>query len=322
MTQCTDSTSVADPEISVIIPIGKRTSSPGALYYGYRSALESLGASFEIIYVLDGPNAEVDSVLRSLLADGEQFSIISLSKHFGESTAIMAGVEHSRGQIILTLPSYHQIDEGEIRRIVAEMVSYDMVVARRWPRHGNLFDRLRRSSFHAILSAATGMRFRDLGCGVRCFDRRVLEEIQLYGEQHRYLALLADRQGFRVLELDVRQSPMDRLNRGYGIREYLRSILDLSTVFFLTRFTKRPLRFFGTSGALISTVGALIVCWLVFERLAYGSPLAERPALILSSLMVVLGFQLFALGLLGELIIFTHSRDLRDYQIERIVRYG
>lgn len=314
--------SATEPEVSVIIPVGSRTSPLSELYREYRAALDRLDVSFEIIVVLDGPNPDIEVELRDLLAKGEQLSVISLSKSFGESTAIMAGMKHSDGRLILTLPAYHQIDAGEICKVINSIDSHDMVVGRRWPRYGNAFDRLRRSSFHALLAAITGLTFRDLGCGVRCFDRRVLEEIPLYGEQHRYLAVLADRQGFRVRELDVQQSPRDRYDRGYKLREYVRSVLDLATVFFLTRFTKRPLRFFGTSGALVSSIGAVIVLWLVFERLAYGSPLAERPALILSSLMVVLGLQLFALGLLGELIIFTHSRELRDFQIERIIKFG
>ena len=165
------------------------------------------------------------------------------------------------------------------------------------------------------------LKFHDLGCGARAFDRRVLEEIQLYGDQHRFLAVLADRQGFRVREVDVQQSPKDRYTGVYEPREYTRSLLDIFTVFFLVRFTKKPLRFFGMVGVTTFVVGALLVAWLVIERLFFGQPLAERPALLLSSLLVVLGLQLFALGLLGELIIFTHARAIKDYQVERVIQF-
>lgn len=307
-------------DISVIIPVGERTANPKTLYHGYRNALSGLGLEFELIFVVDGANTVFDTGLRQLLDAGEVFSIVGLARPFGESVAIMAGLEYSSAPLILTLPAYHQIEADDIKKLINGMALFDMTVGRRWPRHGSLFDTIRRKTFHALLAAVTGLRFRDLGCGARCFDRKVLDEIQLYGEQHRYLALLADRRGFQVGEIDLRQSAEDRNRDSYTPRDYIRSILDLFTVFFLTRFTKRPLRFFGTAGAVTASAGGLVVCWLVFERLVYGLPLAERPALILSSLLVVLGLQTFALGLLGELIIFTHAKEMRDFQIQRIVR--
>ena len=118
-------------------------------------------------------------------------------------------------------------------------------------------ERLRRSLFHGLLRSVTQLDFHDLGCGARAFDRRVLTEIQLYGDQHRFLAVLADRQGFRVREVDVRQSPKDKFEGIYQPREYTRSLLDIFTVFFLVRFTKRPLRFFGMVGVSTFLVGAL-----------------------------------------------------------------
>ena len=130
---------------------------------------------------------------------------------------------------------------------------------------------------------------------------------------------MADRLGFRVREIDVRQSPRDRHRGFYGPRVYARSLLDIFTVFFLTRFTKKPLRFFGMLGVVIFGFGSLVVLWLVVERLAFSMSLADRPALLLGSLLVVLGVQLFALGLIGELIIFTHASQLKEYQVEEVV---
>jgi hypothetical protein len=165
------------------------------------------------------------------------------------------------------------------------------------------------------------MRLHDLGCGARAMKRRVLEELSLYGDQHRLLAVLADRQGFRVTEVELRQSERDRFEGIYRPREYAHLVLDVFTVFFLVRFTKKPLRFFGMIGATMFGLGVFVVLYLVFTRLAFGESLADRPALLLSSLLVVLGLQLFALGLLAELIIFTHARHLKDYQAAEIIQY-
>jgi len=180
---------------------------------------------------------------------------------------------------------------------------------------------LRRAVFHGLLAAVTKLQFQDLGCGARAFDRRVLEEIQLYGDQDRFLAVLADRQGFRVREVEVKQSPRDRFAGSYEPRVYARALLDIFTVFFLVRFTKKPLRFFGMVGAVTFAIGALAVTILVIDRLVFDHGLTERPALLLASLLVVLGMQLFALGLLGEMMIFTHARTIKDYQIERVIQF-
>ena len=133
--------------------------------------------------------------------------------------------------------------------------------------------------------------------------------------------MLAGRQGFRIVEVDVAQSPLDRYDGGYPAREYAHRVLDIFTVFFLVRFTKKPLRFFGMVGASTFVIGALLVAYLAIDRLVFHHALADRPALLLSSLLVVLGMQLLALGLLGELIIFTHARDIKDYQVDEVIRY-
>jgi glycosyltransferase involved in cell wall biosynthesis len=245
--------------------------------------------------------------------------ILQLARSFGEATAIVAGFEVSRGELILTLPAYFQVDPAEIGRLIEYKADYHMLVAHRWPRSGGRFERVRRFLFHGMLKLVTGQSFRDLGCGVRLFDRAVLEEVSIYGDQHRFLPLLAQRNGFRVLEREMKQSTRDQFRGRYALREYVRRSLDILTVFFLIRFTKKPLRFFGMIGTALFGIGALGLIVVVVERLFFNQALADRPALLLSALLLVLGVQIGALGLLGELIIFTHARSLKEYRVERIV---
>jgi glycosyltransferase involved in cell wall biosynthesis len=310
-----------ESRISAIVPVGSRHANALELYAEYTAALNALGQPYELIFVIDGKRESFQSGLEQLVQSGEQFTVITLTKTFGEATALMAGFEHATGDVIITLPAYHQVDATELPKVVRGLESCDMAIARRWPRAGGPIERLRRSAFHGLLGWVTRLKYHDLGCGVRAFDRRVLEEIQLYGDQHRFLAVLADRQGFRVREIDVRQSPKDRFEGIYSPREYTRSFLDIVTVFFLVRFTKKPLRFFGMIGVTTFAIGALLVMWLLIDRLFLDQALAGRPALLLASLLVVLGLQLFALGLLGELIIFTHARAIKDYQVERVIQF-
>ena len=310
-------------ELSVIVPVGRRHADAAELYAEYTRSLDASGHPYELIFVLDGPQDDFAAALRTAVPDtARPVTVVSLTRDFGEATAVMAGFEHARGGVIVTLPAYHQIVAEDISRLLAALEDCDLATARRWPRVGGVFERIRRNIFHGLLGRVTGLRFRDLGCGARAFDRKVLEEIQLYGDQHRFIAVLADRQGFHVREVDVRQSPKDRFDGYYEPRAYARGFLDIFTVFFLVRFTKKPLRFFGMVGVTMFLIGAALLAWLVLERLVFGQPLTERPALLLSSLIVVLGLQLFALGLLGELIIFTHARSIKDYQVERVVQYA
>ncbi|HUA23872.1 MAG TPA: glycosyltransferase [Steroidobacteraceae bacterium] len=314
----------ATVEISAIIPVGKRHATDLlALYAEYESALDALGVTYEVIVVLDGPRPELAADVQRLLGSGARASIavIGLTRRFGEATALVAGFQRARGRTIVTLPAYHQIRGGEIGKLVRALGVVDLAIGRRWPRVGGRFEALRRNLFHRMLASVTGQRLHDLGCGARAMKRRVLEEITLYGDQHRFLPVLASRNGFKIMEIEVQQSPLDRYEGGYELREYVRRALDICTVFFLVRFTKKPLRFFGMVGVSTFLVGAVLVAGLAIDRLAFGHPLADRPALLLSSLLVVLGMQLFALGLLGELVIFTHAREIKDYQIEEVVRY-
>jgi glycosyltransferase involved in cell wall biosynthesis len=308
-------------QLSVIIPVGIRHSDIAMLYTEYSDSIAAAGVRAEFIFVLDGPYPEVSSALEKLITAGHRITMVSLTRLFGEATALMAGFEHATGEWVATLPAYHQIVASEIAKLLAALETADMALAVREPRTETWLEGVRRKAFHRLVRSVTGMQFRDLGCGARVMRRRVLEEISLYGDQHRFLPILADRQGFRVVEVEVKQSPEDRFDGVYQAREYIHRVLDIVTVFFLVRFTKKPLRFFGMVGVSTFSVGALLTLWLVVDRMFLGHALSDRPALLLSSLLVVLGLQLFALGLLGELIIFTHARAIKDYQVEAVIQY-
>jgi glycosyltransferase involved in cell wall biosynthesis len=308
-------------QLSVIVPVGIRHSEIASLYSEYHDAVAQTGLRSEFIFVLDGRFPDVEEKLKACAGGTVSTTIVNLTRTFGEATALMAGFEHASGELILTLPAYHQIVASEIAKLVAALNSTDVAIGVREPRAEAWHERIRRTAFHRIVGSVTGMRLRDLGCGARAMRRQVLEELSLYGDQHRFLPVLAYRQGFRVTEVEVAQSKQDRFDGVYQAREYIHRILDIVTVFFLVRFTKKPLRFFGMVGVSIFSVGTLLTLWLVVERMFFGHALSDRPALLLTSLMIVLGLQLFALGLLGELIIFTHARAIKDYQVEKVIQF-
>jgi glycosyltransferase involved in cell wall biosynthesis len=307
--------------VSVIIPVGDRQTPIAELFAEYKAGLQSLRTPYEIIFVIDGPQPAYESALLRLAAAGEPLTIVTLTRRFGEATALMIGFEHACGAIIVSLPAYLQVAGSEIGKLMTALDTADIAVGYREPRAGGWFQSLRRNAFHGLLRFVTRLQFRDLGCNARAFKRKILDEIHLYGDQDRFLPVLAERQGFRVAEVPLRQAT-DRLRpEAYKPRSYLRGFLDIFTVFFLVRFTKRPLRFFGMVGLVTLSVGVLELVYLIFERVYFHSPLADRPALLLAALFIVLGVQIFALGLLGELIIFTHAGGSKDYQVDRVIQY-
>lgn len=309
----------ASVDIAVIVPVSERYDNVREVYDAYKKALQSTGYNFEFTYVLDGPFPDVLDELEKLQGQGEPLRVVKLARWFGEATALTAGFEYSRGDVLLTLPAYYQIEPSEVSKLLKEAHDQDMVIGRRFPRTDSRLNRLQTHLFNWALNAITGSSFRDLGCGARAFKRQITEEIPLYGDQHRFLPVLASRQGYRIKEVDVAQSAKDKFTRLYRPGVYPRRLLDMLTVFFLVKFTKKPLRFFGLIGIATFSVGALIVLYLIADRLFFGSALADRPALLLSSLLVVLGVQIFALGLVGEIIIFTHARDIKEYTIDRTI---
>ncbi|HNP35097.1 MAG TPA: glycosyltransferase [Woeseiaceae bacterium] len=305
-------------ELSVIVPVVSRVDDLEALFAGYDSALASLGLRYEVLFVVDGGNDDAYEQLLGMKNKGAEFTILRMAKYFGESTVLSAGFDRAKGELVLTLPAYFQIEPGSIKTMFDAIPHNDLVIGHRWPRAGGAFERIRRRTFHFLLRSLSGEEYRDLGCAVRLFRHALIDEINLYGDQHRFFPVLASRQGFRVAEVDVQQSPRDEFRGKYRLREYLHRLLDIVTIFFLVRFTKKPLRFFGMVGSVVFAVGGLVVLTLVIQRLFFDVGLADRPALLLGSLFLVLGVQIFALGLVGELIIFTHAGSMKEYTIAEI----
>lgn len=307
-------------DISAIVPVTQRTQDIEELASEYIAALEATGKSFEVLFIIDGDKPGVFDSLKQVAAKAKNVRLIKFAKEFGEATAVSAGFRLSKGQIIVTLPAYYQIEPTSVATLVEALEECDMSIARRSPRHSkSAFEVKRRRLFHWLIKASSGESYSDLGCAARAFKREILEEIPLYGEQHSFLPILAAKQGFRVKEVQVPQSPKDWFEGRYRAKSYLHRILDIFSVVFLVRFTKKPIRFFGMIGSITFLFGALVVFTVIVQRVLFSVPLANRPVLLVGSLLTVLGLQIFALGLIGELIIFTHAREIKEYTIEEIV---
>lgn len=309
-----------DVSVSAIVPVTQRTEDLTHLAKDYVAVLDSLEQDFEILFIVDGDKRRIFESLQELAATDERIRIVKFAKSFGDATAIAAGFHYSTGQVVLTLPAHYQVAPESIRTLIESLDTCDMAVAsRQISEQKSAFAIYRRKLFHWLIRISSGESFSDLGCAARAFKREVLEEIPIYGEQHIFLPLLASKQGFRVSEVQAAEPAHDSSEDRSGAKLYLQRVLDIFTVVFLVRFTKRPIRFFGMIGSVTFIFGGLVLFYVIMQRLLFGIALADRPALLVSSLLTVLGLQIFALGLLGELIIFTHARDMKEYTIEEII---
>ena len=307
--------------LSVIIPISERYDDFRKLYLRYTEVLAASNYSYELIFVLDGVNLAVLEILKELKCEFPQLKVITTNRRVGEATALAIGFEHAQGSTILTLAPYLQVEPAEISRVLQEFREggYDLVMSRREPRIDSVFYRLQSWIFHRLTRMLTKLRYHDIGCRLRVMRRKVMEEVRLYGDLHRFLPFLAHQRGFRVVEVPVRQSEADRKQKVAHLGICLKRLLDLLTLFFLFKFTKRPLRFFGLLGSGLFGAGGLIATVTVLLQLLGHETLAGRPFLILGVLLMVMGVQLFSIGLLGEIIVFTHARNSKDYTVSRIL---
>ena len=307
--------------LSVIIPITERYDDLRKLYLQYVEALAASNYSYELIFVLDGVNLAALEILKELKSEFPQVEVITTNRRVGEATALAIGFERALGSTILTLAPFLQTEPTEISRVLQEFRDgeYDLVISRREPRIDSVLNRLQSWVFHRLTRILTKLRYHDIGCRLHVMRREVVEEVRLYGDLHQFLPFLAYQRGFRVAEVPVRQSETDKKRRAGHPGIWLKRLLDLFTLFFLFKFTKRPLRFFGLIGSGLIGAGGLIAVVTVALQLVGHEIIAGRPFLILGMLLMVLGVQLFSIGLLGEIIVFTHARKSKDYTVSRIL---
>lgn len=304
--------------LSVVVPVAERYDDLEDLHRDYLQQLRGRAERVEFVFVVDGYFPAALKSLHRLAEREANVKFVPLPRRFGESTALTVGFENSSGSVLLILPPYRQVETRDLGRLVDALDGADMVMGRRWPRTDSGLRRAQNSVFNGLVRRLTGMKLRDIGCAARAVRRRVVEEIRLYGDLHLFFPLLVTREGFRVVEVDLAQSNSSGPTF-YVPGFYLRRLLDVLTIFFLLKFTKKPLRFFGLVGTGFLGLGGFALLYIIVQRYGFGIPMADRPALLLSTLLLVLGVQIIALGLVGELIIFTHAGSLKEYKIDRIV---
>ncbi len=315
---------VAAPELSVVIPIYDEADSIVPLHERLTHELRAVGRSYEIVYVDDGSRDESPARLRSLAEGDAHVVVVQFRRNFGQTAALQAGIDHSRGAILVFMDGDLQNDPKDIARLLAKLEEgHDVVSGWRKDRHDALITR-KVPSWVAnwLISAVTGVRLRDYGCTLKAYRRETLTDVQLFGEMHRFIPAYASWNGASIVEIPVEHHARRYGRSKYGLWRTFRVMLDLLTVKLLGSYATKPLYFFGTFGFALWSLAFVCGMIVLVEKLVPPHPEAHNnPLLLLAVFLASLGVQFIMLGLLAELIMRTHheSRGRPAYKVRQVL---
>ncbi|MEM7052358.1 MAG: glycosyltransferase family 2 protein [Acidobacteriota bacterium] len=304
-------------DVSVLVPVLDEVESVAELARRVKAELESLGKSFEVIFVDDGSRDGTPDRVREIHRRDRRIKLVRLRRNFGKAAAISAGFDHSRGRVLITMDGDLQDDPAEIPRFLAELEEHDLDLVSGWKkkRHDPAGKRYPSKLFNWVTGRLSGVPLHDLNCGFKAYRREVLEQVAIYGELHRFIPVLASRRGFAIGEIEVTHHPRRFGRSKYGWDRLYKGLLDLITVLFITKYTRRPLHLFGLIGLTLLSLGFGINLYLAILWMG-GATLSNRPLLLLGVLLMVLGIQVLTTGLIGEMITFKNFRRRDSYSVK------
>jgi hypothetical protein len=308
---------VADeiPQVAVVFLASADAEPFSTLYREFLPAMKALGVSVECVFVGE-PWVDRGGDLQAIADPAVPIRVFISSQSVGATGLLRMALGECRSPRLVVLTADRRVEASVLPELVRTLDSADVVMARRVGRRDSWVNRLQERVFHYLIARLTSCRFDDLGSGVRAIRREVFDRIPLYGESYRFFPVLAQRDGYRVREIDAAAHTGDKRAKLHAPTVYLRRILDIFGLYFLVRFTEKPLRFFGLVGSMLAIAGAALMALLFIQRIG-GQGIADRPLLLVGVLLLVLGVQVTALGLVGEIIVHTHASRTRRYRLAR-----
>jgi dolichol-phosphate mannosyltransferase len=312
--------------LSVVIPVLNECEALPDLLDEIERACKPLQTSWEVIVVDDGSIDGTTDLIEELAAGRPEIRGIRFRRNFGKSAALAAGIEHSAGQRIITIDGDGQDDPADIPALLAELDhGADLVSGWKRQRRDSLSRRFASRVFNSVTSWLTGVSMHDMNCGFKAYRGECARSLDIYGELHRYVPVLAAQQGWRVTEIPVNHRPRRHGKSRFGTERYLRGALDLLTVVFIGRYQYRPLHLFGGVGFVVTAVGILISIYLTILKIS-GEAIGQRPLLFLGVLLIVVGVQLLTFGLLAQMTVLARqdhqAAHLASARIERTVGFA
>ena len=307
--------------ISIIIPVFNEGESIGYLLDEVLNVMQNNKLNCELIVVNDGSNDNTSTVLDELTIKIKELSVISLRKNYGQTAAMAAGFDNSKGEIVITLDGDLQNDPNDIPKLISHInEGYDLICGWRYERKDKLISRRIPSKIaNKLIANVTGLKLHDYGCSLKAFKKEIVDDIKLYGELHRFLPVLANIEGAKIKEIKVNHRSRKYGSSKYGIDRTFRVLMDLLTVWFMTKFLTRPMYGFGFFGIVSILISFGMTSYLFIIKLL-GNDIGNRPMLMFALILGIAGVQLFSFGLLGELLIRTYheSQNRPIYRVRKI----
>lgn len=307
-------------DISVVVPLYNEEQSLVELSIELKKVLQRMNKSYEIIFVDDGSKDHSYKILKEMHQLNRRIKAIRFRRNFGKSAALSAGFQSANGDVIITMDADLQDDPNEIPTLIEKInQGYDLISGWKKKRYDPITKTIPSRFFNFVTSKLTGIKLHDFNCGLKAYRREVTKELQIYGELHRYIPVLAHWAGFQVGEIVVQHRPRKYGKSKFGLGRFWKGFLDLLTILFTTRYIRRPLHLFGVWGIVSFLVGFGIDVYLSIEWLQGHTSLSNRPLFFLGILLIIVGIQFISIGLLGELITKTQS-PTSEYKIREVLK--
>jgi glycosyltransferase involved in cell wall biosynthesis len=316
------SVSVPDrTDLSIIVPAYEEADSLPELADRIRAACAEGDLSFQAWIIDDGSRDGTWAAIQALHEEDSRFAGLRFQRNYGKSAALAVGFERAQGTYVVTMDADLQDDPAEIPALIEKLEEgYDLVSGWKKKRKDPLSKTVPSRFFNWVTRRISGLPLHDFNCGLKVYRCEVVKSVDVYGELHRYIPLLAKWAGYdRVAEKPVRHHPRKYGETKFGVERFIQGFLDLITVVFLTRFAVRPMHFFGGLGTLTFGAGFLINLWLTIDKLVFGNYIGDRPLLLLGLLLILFGAQMFTTGLLGEMVIQPRMEDTESYVVGEAV---
>lgn len=308
-------TRVSFQKISLVVPLLNEEESILPLINEIRKAIKSLNKPYEVIFVDDGSTDGSLKIIKDAAKTDNRLKFISFRKNYGKSAALQVGFKAATGDAIITMDADLQDDPHEIPNLLKKLdEGYDLCSGWKKERFDPFIKKYSSRFFNFVTRIISGIKIHDFNCGLKAYRREVLQNLNVYGELHRYVPVLAKWQGFTITEIPVKHHPRRYGKTKFGMSRFFKGFIDLITVTFVARYVKRPMHFFGFLGALSFFIGLIVNGYLTVEWIA-GRPLSNRPMLFLGMLLIIVGVQFFSVGLLGEMMVHQNQSE-REYVVK------
>lgn len=300
-------------DISVVVPVFNEEGTVEELAQRVKTVFEQQKFNGEIIFVNDGSGDGTTEKCKKLAEENAMIHHIHFHRNKGKAAALQSGFEAAEGKIVVTMDGDLQDEPGEIPALVAKLEEgWDIVSGWKKKRHDPVTKRWPSKLFNWAARCMSGIKIHDFNCGLKAYRQEVVKTIRVYGEMHRWIPVLAKVEGFRTTEMIVTHHPRTSGSSKYGFSRTFKGFFDFLTVFFLSRFTLRPMHFFGLFGLLSAAAGVIVEVIVLVYKYVYGHSFQSHLAmLILGVLLIVLGVQLFSIGLIGEMIVYQSKKKYK-----------